>query len=228
MEKVFDKVKKISLVLVCVLILTSNICHATNVGNWYYPNYGYYPYGYLSNAYAPSNNYVPNYNFYYNPYYQGNVYNIPENSHYYIVGYDRSTTQYYNGIPMISRVPIIAGTDYFSARIANGIIYNAYGSISKWCNDYVLTKEGIQDYYLNYARIVSETASNIVLNVNCSFKRVGIINGYMEFRINVDIYNNRYTWKRLNADGTEYNEDYHSSSDEYEYEYDDGRIIIIR
>lgn len=216
--------------LVCMIVITSSVCYATNVGNWYYPNYSYYSnyYFYPSNAYVPSNNYVPNNNPYYNPYYQGSTYNIPENTYYYIAGYDRSTTRYNNGHPMISRVPIIAGSDYFSARIANGLIYNAYGSISKWCNSNILTKDGIQDYFLNYARIVSETPSSIVLNVNCSFQRAGIINGYMEFRINADIYSNRYTWRRLNADGSVYIDDSDSSIEEYDYEYDDGKIIIIR
>lgn len=210
MKSILNKTKKVALLLVCAIIVTSNICYATN-------------------AYIPSNNYAPNYSPYYNPYYQGNIYNLPANSYYYIAGYDRTPTEYYNGYPMISRVPIIAGSDYFSARIANGIIYSAYGSISKWCDDYVLTKEGVQAYYLNYARIVSDTSSSIELNVNCSLKRGGIISGYMEFRIYVDINNNRYDWKKLNADGSVYTEDSKRCYDDYDiYDYDDRRIIIIR
>ena len=206
------KYKNKLLIVLFVFVLLFNIkSYATSFHNYYYfPN--------------PSQNY----NSYFNPYYQGSIYNIPANSYYYIAGYDRNTTKYYNGVPMISRVPIIAGSDYFSARIANGIIYNAYGAISTWCNNNVLTKEGIQDYYLNYARIVSQTSSTIALNVNCSFQRVGIISGYMEFRINVDIYNNRYTWHRLNADGSVYTDEPNRCDDDYEYEYDDGRIIIIK
>ena len=189
------------------------ICNIRNYATGYYNTPNFYQY----------------YNPYINPYYQGNIYNKPINSYYYIAGYDRTPTEYYNGYPMISRVPIIAGSDYFSARIANGIIYSAYGSISKWCDDYVLTKEGVQAYYLNYARIVSDTSSSIELNVNCSLKRGGIISGYMEFRIYVDIYNNRYDWKKLNADGSVYTEDSRRCYDDYDiYDYDDRRIIIIR
>ncbi|MBO6119477.1 MAG: hypothetical protein J6P02_03355 [Lachnospiraceae bacterium] len=159
--------------------------YATSTYN-YYP--GYYP-----------NNQV---NGYYNPYDYGNTYYnnmnvIPSNSYYYIMGYDRGTTLYCNGLPMISRVPILGGNNYFPTKIANGIIYNAYVSISSWCNENILNKEGIQDYYLNYANIVSETANSIILNVNCSFKRVGIITGHTQFKVNIDISRNRFEWEKV-------------------------------
>ena len=191
--------------------------------------------GFTNSYYDPNSGlgYYPSYNPNYSPYYPGQMNVIPSNSYYYIVGYDRHATQYSNGHPMISRVPIIGGNNYYPTRIANGIIYNAYVSISSWCNSNILSKDGIQDYYLNYATILSETASSIVLKVNCSFKRKGVINGYTEFQITADIENDEFTWHRITSTSTNYiDEGYDYSYDEdgnSYYEYDDGtKVIIIR
>ena len=164
---------------------------------------------------------------------------IPSNSIYYIIGYDRSTDLYCNGQPMISRVPIIGGNNYFPTQIANGIIYNAYLSISKWCNENILTKAGIQDYFLNNASIISESSSNIVLLVNCAHKRAGVLSGHTEFQVNVDIQRNRFVWRKLSQVSSSYIEDdyydnrgyriYDSDDlDVYEFDSDTGKIIIIK
>ena len=196
------------------MLFIGNYHYASNVGNIYNPNYNQY--------YVPNYQYYPNYygNYGYNPYIGTGV--IPSDSYYYIAGYDRNPMYYSNGQPMITRVPIIAGNNYYPTRVANGIVYNAYVSISTWCNNNILTKDGVQDYYLNNAIISNETASSIVLDVNCAFKKGGVINGYTSFRINVDISRNRYQWRRLREGSSDY------IDDNYEiYDYDSGEIIII-
>jgi hypothetical protein len=213
----------ISLVLVCI-----QSSFATNYYNGFDPN--------LSQYYNPNYQYYPNYNGYgYN-----GMNTIPANSYYYIAGYDRETQLYCNGQPMATRIPILGGNNYFPTSVANGIVYNAYLSISKWCNENILTKDGIQDYFLNYATIVSATASRIVMNVNCAHKRAGILNGHTNFRVNVDISRNRYKWVRADEgssifinDNSYYDDDYYyrddDDDDDDEYElYDGERIIIIK
>lgn len=222
--------KKLYNMFIASLLVFLFICNIMSyaVGNYYNsPN--------TNNYFNPNYNYYPNYNPYYNGYYPNNIYDnfgynaahvIPDNSYYYIAGYDRDTTYYCNGLAMISRVPIIGGNNYYPTRVANGIIYNAYVSISNWCNEHILRKDGIQDYYLNYATIVSQTVSSIILNVNCSYKKAGIINGHTEFRITADIERNKFTWRRL---GVESSNNHSDDFDEYEiYDSDTGQIIVIR
>lgn len=220
MNNYLNRIKYLLMSIVCLIVLSINNYYASNVGNTYNPNYSQY---YVPNYQNyPNYQYYPNYygNYGYNPYIGAGV--IPSNSYYYIAGYDRNAIYYCNGLAMISRVPIIGGNNYYLTRVANGIICNAYGSISTWCNDNILSKDGVQDYYLNYATIVSETASSIVLDVNCSFKKGGVLNGHTSFRINVDISRNRYQWRRLREGSSDY------IDDNYEiYDYDSGKIIII-
>ena len=219
-------IKKLYNMYIIALLVFLFICNIKSyaTGNYYsYPN--------TNNYLNPNYNYYPNFNQYYNGYYPNYIYDnygynaaqvIPDNSYYYIAGYDRNAIYYCNGLAMISRVPIIGGNNYYPTRVANGIICNAYGSISTWCNDNILSKDGVQDYFLNYATIVSETASSIVLDVNCSFKKGGVLNGHTSFRINVDISRNRYQWRRLREESSDY------IDDNYEiYDYDSGKIIII-
>lgn len=214
---------KMTIVTIVFILLCNMVNYATGYNNYYNPYYQYYP------------NY-PNYQYYpnYNNYGYNGVRTIPSNSYYYIAGYNRETQNYCNGEPMATRIPIFGGNNYFPTNVANGIIYNAYLSISKWCNDNILTKEGIQDYFLNYATIVGETASRIVLNVNCAHKRAGILYGSTNFRVNVDISRNRYHWVRADVNSSTFlSGDYEESNvyddDEYydDYYYDD-RIIVVR
>ena len=226
------------IILLVVFLFACNISnYATGYNNFYSPpnNYQYYNPNYNPNFnpnYNPNYNpnFNPNYNPYYYPYNQGNLNVIPSNSYYFISGYDRAATNYYNGQAMVSRVPIISGNNYFPTRIANGIIYNAYVSISDWCNANILTKEGIQDYFLNNATIINQTASSIVLHVNCAHKRSGILSGYTEFRVNVDISRNKFTWKKLGKNVVDNSDDLDDIDDYkvYEYDSDSGQIIIIR
>lgn len=221
---------KMTIVTVIFILVCNVISYATGYNNNYNynPNYQYYPN-------YPNYQYYPNYNIYgYN-----GARTIPADSYYYIAGYDKETQLYCNGEPMATRVPILAGNNYFPTSVANGIIYNAYLSISKWCNENILTKDGIQDYFLNYATIVSETASRIVLNVNCAHKKGGVLFGRTNFRVNVDISRNRYHWVRADANSSTFisgdydDRDYYYDRDHYhsiddDYYYDDERIIIIR
>ena len=92
---------------------------------------------------------------------------------------------------------------------------------------------------MNYATIVSETASKIVLNVNCAHKKGGVLFGRTNFRVNVDISRNRYHWVRADANSSTFISDDYDDSYYYEdrddhrihdddYYYEDERIIIIR
>ena len=215
--------KSIRLIIISVALIL--IGYIKNYATSYYNDYN------STNAYQYYN---PNYQYYpnYNVYGYNGMKTIPSNSYYYIAGYDRETQTYCNGEPMITRIPIFAGNNYFPTSVANGIIYNAYASISKWCNENILTKEGVQDYFLNYATIVSETASRIVLNVNCAHKRGGVLFGRTNFRVNVDISRNRYHWVRADVNSTTFisgdyvDREYDDDDDDYYYE--DDRIIIIK
>ena len=211
--------------LICYLVLINVF---TSFG---YVNYQFNP----NNQYNPNYQYYPNYqhypNYQYNPYQQNvNPYLIPSDTYYYILAFDRAATNYYNGQPMVTRVPIIAGNYQYPTQVANGIIHNAYVSISNWCNQNILSRDGIQDYYLNQAAIVSQNPNSLVLNVVCAFKKRGILDGYIEFRVTADIVNNKFTWKRLGINSSDDTKQDHIGSDVeiYEFDSDTGKIIIIR
>ncbi len=197
---------------------TNTIPNVTN--NYYYNNYPY------PNNYS---NYNPGYNPYQVPmdtygYSQNGMFVIPYNSYYYISGYDRNAYSYYNGQPMASRVPILSGNYAYPTSVANGLLYNAYMSMRKWCNDYVAENDKIQDYYLNFASIESETPTQVVLIVNCALQRKGALDGNIEFRVTLNIQGNRYTWRKLGNNGG------YSYKDAEIYEFDSttGQIIIVR
>ena len=198
----------IILSLSCDIFANVNILNngITNTYNQYNPNY--YP------------NYNPNYNPNYYPNY--NPYAIPNNSYYYIIGYDRPVTTTYNGMPMNTRVPILSGNYPYYVNIANGLIYNSYVSISKWCNENLFTS-GVQDFYLNFASIESEAPNEIVMVVNCAIKKNGVINSNIDFRLILNIATNRFRWRKNSNNGfKEY--EYRV----YEYDSESGDIIIIR
>ena len=196
--------------------------------NYFYPN--------NAQNYTPYTPVDPNYNQYnynpynqYDPYQQNGMSSIPTNSYYYIIGYDRNVTMYSNGVPMASRVPVFGGNYYYPTQIANRLVYSAYVSISNWCNSNLMGKNNIEDFYLNFATIESETPSNIIIIVNCSYKKNERINGYSEFRVSLDLSTNRYTWRRITENGNtikEYN--YYDEDDDEIYDYDGRKIIIIK
>ncbi len=199
--------KKIVIVALCIGLLSSSQIFAMNY-NPYYPNYN------------PYNPYYPNYDPYYQPNY--NPYAIPYNCYYYIAGYDRPVTSTYNREPMVSRVPIISSNYPYYANVANGIVYNAYVSISKWCNENLFT-DGVRAYYLNYANIERSSSTNIILLVNCAIQKRAVLDSNIEFRINVQIPANRYTWRKLGNNHSLYDYDHRV----YEYDSLTDQVVTI-
>ncbi len=188
--------------------------------NQYYNPYAYqynYQYGaqynnQYNNQYNGQYNYYPNYNI-------GNAnYLVPADAYYYLIGYDRPAYNTYNGEPNVSRVPVLNGNYPYPTYMANLLIYNAYVSISNWCNSNVLNQNNVQDYFLNFASIESETPYEIVMLVNCDLKKQNAINGNLEFRLTIDVASNRFRWRKIN-----------NSSDVRVFEYDSttGQIIQI-
>lgn len=234
MKKNHCKIKYLMVALFVGTLLITNIIYGaviiapndynTPFGSPYQQNYGYPP------------NYAPNYPSYYDPYYNPynvpytspyyqynyNPYAIPNNSYYYIMGYDRGVPAVSGGEAMVTRVPIIGGNYTNPVQIANNLVYGSYRSISKWCNENILNKDSIQDYFLNYASIERETPFEIVMIVNCAIKKRGIIDSHIEFRVTLNISTNRYKWRKLSDNATS------DGATIYEYDSDSGDIIIIR
>lgn len=202
--------KKFILLTLCIGILFSGKIFATS----------YYPY------YPDYNPYYPNYNPYYpnyNPYYPNyNPYAIPYNCYYYISAYDRPVTSMYNREPMTTRIPIINSNYPYYANVANGIVYNAYRSISRWCNENLFTNN-VQSFYLNHAFIENSTPTNIVMIVNCAIQKKGIIASNIEFRLNVNVASNRYTWRKIGNNNSSYEYDYRV----YEYDSLTDQVVPI-
>ena len=188
------------------------------------PNYGlnnnYYnnPYinPYYNNGY--SSNYYPGY--YPNFYYGNSAYIIPIDTQYYISGYNLPPFAMSNGEAMVTRLPIFASNYTYPAYIANGLIDGAYRSITNWCDQNIYTGN-VENYFLNRVNIERTTPYEIILLVHCSLVKKGLINGYVEFRVTLDIAGNSFKWRKLSNT---------SESDirVYEYNSDTGEIIIIR
>ena len=233
-----NKIKYLMIFFLVSIIFISNISYATTIiapngyydgfGSSYQQNYGYppnyspnYP-SYYDPYYNPNYNYSPYYNPYnYNPY-SYNPYAIPYNSYYYIVGYDRGVPAVSGGEPMVTRVPILNGNYPQAVQIANGLVFGAYRSISGWCNDNIMQKDNVQDYFLNNANIESENPYEIIMSVNCAVKKKGIIDGHIEFRVTLSVSTNRYKWRKLSDNAT------NGGATIYEYDSDTNEIIIIR
>lgn len=221
----------ISLILFFDFVFASTKVYYSNVSNYSYNPY--YP-GFNPNP-TP---YYPNYNPYYpnfNPYVpygnQNGIYGfsregsflIPYDSYYYMIGYDRQAYVYANGEVMQSRVPVLAGNYQYPTQIANRLIYSAYVSISNWCNDNIMSKENVQDYYLNNASVESVSPTQVVLIVDCALKKKGIISGYEQFRLTINIQSSRFVWRNIGTNGHWL----YGDGRIYEYDSNRGNIIII-
>ena len=218
--------------LVIALVVSTNFAFA-NV--YYYPsnNYGYNPYypGFnpVTPYYPNYNPYYPNYNPYGNPngiygYSREGSFLIPYDSYYYMIGYDRQGYVYANGEIMQSRVPVLAGNYQYPTQVANRLIYSSYVSISNWCNDNIMSKEGIQDYYLNNAIVESVSPTQVVLIVDCALKKKGVINGYEQFRVTINIQAGRFIWRNIGTNGNWL----YGDGKVYEFDSAKGDIIIIK
>ena len=221
----------------CYDFVFSNVYYyqTSNIYNPYYPGFNpylqpnpYYP-GFNPNPYNPGYNpYYPNYNPY-NPYIYPNGYAygtfmIPYDAYYYMIGYDRQAYVYANGEVMQSRIPVLAGNYPQPTNVANRLVYSSYVSISNWCNDNIMTKEGIQDYYLNNARVESVSPTEVVLIVDCALKKKGVISGYEQFRVTLYIQAGRFVWRNLGTNGNWL----YGDGRVYEFDSNSGNIIIIR
>ena len=191
-------------------------------GSAYAPNYNSYVNPYTMpnpNTYiAPGVNpyYYPNYNI-------GNSnYIVPADSFYYISGYDSPSYSFSYGEPMVSRLPVLGGNYTYPTYKANQLVYNAYRSISDWCNSNILHQGNVQDYFLNSAVIESETPYEIIMTVNCALYKNSAINGNIEFRVTINVASDRFKWRKVNSIGT--NDDIKV----YEFDSDTGEIIIIK
>lgn len=195
--------------------------------NQYYSNY--YPY----NPYYPTYPNGTGFNPYVNPY--GNPYGyyaysregsfiIPYDSYYYMIGYDRQVYVQAYGEVMQSRVPVLAGNYEYPTYIANRLIYSAYVSISTWCNDNIMSKEGVQDYYLNNASVANVTPTQVVLMVDCALKKKGIISGYEQFRVTIDVQNGKFVWRNVGTNGHWL----YGDGRVYEFDSNNGNVIIIQ
>ena len=189
-------------------------------------------------TYTPNNNFyinpyiMPNQNFYLTPgnstYYYPNYnigntnYIVPADSFYYIAGYNPPSYGLSYGEPMVSRVPVLGGNYSYPTYKANNLVYNAYRSISDWCNSNILHKGNVQDYFLNSAIIESETPYEIIMTVNCALYKNSAINGHIEFRVTINVASDRFKWRKVNSTGT--NDDIRV----YEFDSDTGELIIIR
>lgn len=122
---------------------------------------------------------------------------IPNDASYFISGYNRAPYYYSNGQPMVSRIPIISGNYSYPTYIANKLVHNSYVSMATWCDSNLLTRDEVQGYFLNAAYIQNVNSTDFVLMVNCALKKKGIIDGNVEFRVSVDIRNNRFIWRKL-------------------------------
>ena len=192
------------------------------------PNYGL-NYNFYNNPYNNSYNnpnydngynssYYPGYYPYYN--YGNSAYMIPMDTQYYISGYNLPPYAMSNGEPMVTRLPIFASNYTYPAYIANGLIDSAYRSITNWCDQNIYTGN-VENYFLNHASIERMTPYEIVLIVNCSLAKKGLINGYVEFRVTLNIAGNSFKWRKLSNNND-------SDIRVYEYDSDTGEIIIIR
>ena len=184
-----------------------------------------------NNSYTMPNPYaVPNVNPYTmpNPYYYPNYnignawYIVPADSFYYISGYDSPAYNVSYGEPMVSRLPVLSGNYPYPTYMANKLVYNAYRSISDWCNTNILHQGNVQDYFLNYAVIDSETPYEIVMTVNCALYKNSAINGNIEFRVTINVAADRFKWRKVNSTGAN-NLDIRI----FEYDSETGQIIII-
>lgn len=211
-------------VFMCINNIFANIYYFPN-NNQYYPNYPYNPY----NPYNPYYPIYPNNNGYnpqngYFSYSREGSFIIPYDSYYYMVGYDRPVYVQSNGEIMQSRVPVLAGNYEYPTYIANRLIYSSYVSISNWCNDNIMGREGVQDYYLNNASVNSITPTQVVLIVDCALKKKGIISGYEQFRVNIDIQSGRFTWRNIGTNGRWL----YGDGKVYEFDSNNGNVIIIQ
>ena len=215
--------------LIISLILCVDFTFATGYYNPYYPGFNpnpnqYYP-GFnpnLSPYYPGYNPYYPNYNPY--SYYGNGTLVIPYDAYYYMVGYDRQAYVYSNGEVMQSRVPVLAGNYPNPTQIANRLIYSAYVSISTWCNENVMNRSGVQDYYLNNAFVERVSPTEVTMIVDCAIKKNGIINGYEQFRVTLYIQAGRFVWRNFGTNGNWL----YGDGRVYEFDSNSGNIIIIR
>ena len=195
--------------------------------NSYYPNYNpyypnYYPNYYPYNPYTPYNQYGNQNGIY--GYSREGSFLIPYDSYYYMIGYDRQAYVYANGEVMQSRVPVLAGNYQYPTQIANRLIYSSYVSISNWCNDNIMTKENVQDFYLNNASLESVSPTQVVLIVDCALKKKGVISGYEQFRVTINIQSSRFVWRNIGTNGNWL----YGDGRVYEFDSDRGNIIIIQ
>ena len=194
--------------------------------NPYYPGFNPNPNPYYPGFNPNPNPYYPNYYPYY-PYPSGygtGTFMIPYDAYYYMVGYDRQAYVYANGEVMESRVPVLAGNYQYPTDIANRLIYSSYVSISNWCNDNIMTKEGVQDYYLNNARVERVSPTEVVLLVDCALKKKGVISGYEQFRVTLYIQAGRFVWRNIGTNGNWL----YGDGRVYEFDSNSGSIVIIR
>ena len=228
MNNSFKKVK--SMILVIIVLITTVLINIIHAEVYYIPNNNPYHSNYNPNYYPYNSNYPYNqYNPYANPngiygFSQDGAFLIPYDAIYYMVGYDRNAYVFAGGEVMQSRVPVLGGNYQYPTQIANRLIYNAYLSISNWCNENIYNDDRIQDYYLNNASVYSVTPTEVVLIVNCALKKKGIIDGSEEFRVTINIQAGRFIWRKLsNKDGWLYGD-----SRIYEFDSSTGRVIIIQ
>lgn len=216
-------VKTLYLIVLTILLFSfQNYCYYYNSYPYVYSDYPYvysgYPYVYSGYPYGYSgdNNGIYGHS-------QDGVFLIPYNAYYYITGYDREARTYMNGQPLVSRVPVFGGNYSYPTTVANRLIYNAYLSMSNWCNNYVFEENNYEGFYLNFANIQSETATQIILNVYCALNRNNNINNSIQFVVTLNIPGNSFIWRKLSSK----NSSLKDGLGIYEYDSLTGQIRFI-
>lgn len=148
----------------------------------------------ISNSFATEQYTINNF------YYYGNPYNIPYNNPYNFAEYFSISSyfdygnEYYNGEAMFMRRPIFSGYDQYYVNVANNLMKPCYESIDRYLvNEFDGKYQGA---YLNSACIENQNPKMINLIVNCALKKNSKINSFIEFKVNLDLVNNRFSWTR--------------------------------